>query len=85
MAIFFLSFNNFNGNYNKFIEIFNIENPDFDYNFYNNYYYDLSIYKNKLKLMQSYYFIGKKEHRYISENDFNNKNPDFINAFYIIL
>jgi hypothetical protein len=76
-------FNNFNGNYNKFIEVFNIENPNFDYNFYNNYYYDLSIYKNKLKLMQNYYFIGKKEHRYISENDFNDKNPDFINNFKI--
>jgi len=69
--------------YDNFIKIFNNENPDFDFDFYKKYYYDLSIYKNKLKLMYDYYFIGKHEHRYISENDFKNKNPNFIVNFNI--
>jgi hypothetical protein len=74
---------NFNGTYNNFIEIFNNENPDFDIYFYKNYYEDLLLFNNKLKLMHHYYFIGKNESRYISENDFNNKNPNFINNFKI--
>ena len=74
---------NFNGKYNNFVEIFNNENPDFDIYFYSNYYEDLLLFKNKLKLMHHYYFIGKNENRYISENDFNNRNPDFINNFKI--
>ena len=69
---------NFNGTYNNFIENFNNENPEFDINFYQNYYEDLILFKNKLKLMHHYYFIGSNENRYISENDFNNKNPNFI-------
>ena len=72
---------NFNGKYNNFIEIFNNENLDFDIYFYSHYYEDLLLFKNKLKLMHHYYFIGSNENRYISENDFNNKNPNFINNF----
>jgi hypothetical protein len=74
---------NFNGTYNNFIELFNSEYSDFDIYFYGNYYEDLLLFKNKLKLMHHYYFIGKNENRYISENDFNNRNPDFINNFKI--
>jgi hypothetical protein len=74
---------NFNGTYNNFIENFNNKYPDFDINFYQNYYEDLILFKNKLKLMHHYYFIGSNENRYISENDFNNKNPNFINNFKI--
>ena len=75
--------NNFNITYNNFIEIFNNENPDFDIYFYSHYYEDLLLFKNKLKLMHHYYFIGKNENRYISENDFNNRNLDFIDNFKI--
>jgi hypothetical protein len=51
---------NFNINYNNFIEIFNNENPNFDCIFYKNYYEDLILLKNNLKLMHHYYFIGKR-------------------------